>query len=112
MQSIKNIIDLEDETYKQRKSALLEKINIYKHIIKNTSCVNLSSNNSIKVNKSLNNISEKVKITNNTIYENYESNKTIKCKEMNSLEFFYENKNNYYLDKKVNKIILIYLFIK
>jgi hypothetical protein len=104
MQSIKNVIDLEEETYKQRKYALLEKINIYKHIIKNTSSANLSSNNSIKVNRSLNNISEKVKITNNSFYDDYENNKTIICREMKTLEFLQENKTNYYMDKKVNKI--------
>ena len=105
MKNIKNIIDLEEETYKQRKSALLEKINIYKHIIKNSSNANLTSNNSIKGNRSRNENSnyDKIKITNNSFYEvDYESNNIETCMEIKTYEFCQENKSKFYLDKKVN----------
>ena len=114
MKSIKNVIDLEEETYKQRKSALLEKINVYKHIIRNSSTANFSSNNSILANKSKNDNgnSSKIKITNNSFYEvDYEINKTEICNEIKTLEFFQENKSNFNMSNKVNLSFYIFIVI-
>ena len=51
--NFKSNIDHEDETYLQRKSFFLEKINYYKFIIKNTNHQILTSNNSLLANISV-----------------------------------------------------------
>lgn len=60
---------MEEETYKQRKSGLLEKINYLKFVIKNTNHEALTSNNSLVANKSINKNTANCLLTNNSKIE-------------------------------------------
>lgn len=85
---MKSNIDLEEETFKLRKSALLEKINYYKFIIKNTNHEALTTNNSLIANQSLNKNSAKYLLTNfSEIDAEFNFNNSNKNDNLKTLEF-------------------------
>jgi len=85
---LKSNIDLEEETFKLRKSALLEKINYYKFIIKNTNHEALTTNNSLIANQSLNKNPAKYLLTNfSEIDAEFNFNNSNKNENLKTLDF-------------------------